>query len=126
MGTGELADDPTISDDQVIWRRINDAIPDDNLKRKRPSSACFLQDGPDGPVSVYIASEAPSAQVVMHGGKEQFLAALTVDFVRQLGLGVIRDSSSGGLGHALLLGRTTRSMRVKMAETATWVAPYAP
>lgn len=124
MTADALTDDPTIGDNEVIWRRIYLAVDDENLKCKRPSSACF-QDGLHGPVSVYIASEAQSTQV-MQGGKEPFLAALTVAFIRKLGLGIIRDSSSGGPGHALLLGRKTPSIRSKLAKEATWVAPYAP
>ncbi len=123
---GELTDDPTITDDQVIWRRIYQAVYDDNLKRQRPSSACFLQDGPDGPVSVYIASQAQSAKAVKEEGNEPFLAALTVGFVRTLGLGVVPDSSSGGIGHAELTGRKTHGKRDRLAKEATWVEPYAP
>jgi len=62
----------------------------------------------------------------MQGGKEQLLAALPVHFIRELGLGIVRDSSSGGPGHALLLGRKTKGMRDKMAKEAIWVEPYIP
>ena len=127
MSAGAITDDPTIGDSEVIWRRIPQVwvVEDKNLKRTRPSSACF-QDGTNGPMSVYIASEAQNAKVVMQGGKEPFLAALTVAFVRQLGLGIVRDSSLGGPGHALLLGKKTGAKRDKMAKAATWVTPYAP
>lgn len=126
MGASKITDDPTIGDDEVIWRRIplEWVVEDKNLNRKRPTSQCFRQ---DGPVSVYIASEAQSAQAVMQQGKEPFLAALTVGFVRQLGLGIIRDLSSGGPGHALLHGPTNHRRNCQqMAKTATWVKPYAP
>lgn len=128
MSEGAITDDPTIGDNEVIWRRIPHVwvVEDENLKCKRPSSACFLQNGPDSPVSVYIASEAQSPQVVMQSRKEQFLAALTVGFVRQLGLGIIHDPHSGGPGHALLLGRKTKGILSKMAKAATWVPPYVP
>ena len=123
MNASTFADDTTIDDNQVIWRRIYQVISDDNLRCKRPTSACFLQ---NGPLSVYIASEAISPQLVMEDKQELFLVALRVDFIRRLGLGIVRDSSSGGAGHALLLGRITRSMAQRMAKTATWVEPYAP
>ncbi len=125
---GEFTDDPTIGDDQIIWRRVSDAqtVYDSNLKRKRLSSACFNQNGRANPVSVYIASETQSARAVMEEGTEPFLAALTVGFIRQLHLGIIRDSSSGSPGHALLLGRKTKSTLDKMARTAKWVDPYVP
>jgi hypothetical protein len=128
MNAGAITDDSTIGNDEVIWRRIHQyqVVDDVNLKRKRPSSAGFNQDGKENPVSVYIASEAISSQMVMQGGKEQFLASLSASFIRQLGLGIIRDSSSGSPGHALLVGRKTGSMLNKMARAASWVPPYAP
>ena len=127
MSVSAFADDPTIDDKEIIWRRIPQlqVVPDDNLKCKRPSSKCF-QDSTGGHMSVYIASEAISSQAVMQGVKEPFLASLSVDFIRQLGLGITRDSSTGGPGHALLLGKKTGGIRSQMAKTATWVEPYAP
>ena len=53
-----FVDDPTISDDEKLLRRIRPDwfIPDYNLKRWRPSSAAF-QDSPDkSPMSVHLAS----------------------------------------------------------------------
>jgi len=127
MSADAITDDPTIGDNEIIWRRVPEVwvVEDNNLKCKRPSSACF-QDGAKGSMSVYIASEAQSAQVVMQGAKEPFLVSFSVGFIRQLGLGITRDSSTGGPGHALLLGKKTGGIRSQMAKTATWVEPYAP
>lgn len=128
MNLGTVTDDSTIRNDEVIWRRVHEyqVVYDDNLKRKRPSSASFNQDGKENPVSVYIASEAISSQTVMQGGKEKFLVSLPVSSIRQLGLGIIRDSSTGSPGHALLIGRKTGSMLNRMVKAASWVSPYAP
>ena len=51
-------DDASISDDEVVLRRIaEDFVTDDqNLQRLRPSTQAFRQDGPDGLVSVYLIS----------------------------------------------------------------------
>ena len=127
MSLSAFTDDPTIDDKEIIWRRIPQlqVVPDDNLKRKRPSSNCF-HDSTGGHLSVYIASEAISSQAVMQDAKERFLVSLSVGFIRQLGLGITRDSSTGGPGHALLLGKKTGGIRSQMAKTATWVEPYAP
>lgn len=92
----------------------------------RPTSQCFLQNGPDGYVSVYLAAEAESAQSVWEDGPERYLASLTVEFVRKLGLGIARDTSTGGPGHAVLIGRKTKGMLSQMAKTAKWVSPYTP
>jgi len=122
-----FADDPTIGDNEIIWRRIHQSqvVEDNNLKRKRPSTGGF-DNGRDIPLSVYIASQAQSPQVVMQGAKEKYLVALTVGFIRQLPLGIMCDSSSGGPGHVLLIGKKTKTMLNSMAKTATWVVPYAP
>jgi len=127
MSLSAFADDPTIDDKEIIWRRIPQlqVVPDDNLKRERPSSNCF-HDSTGGHLSVYIASEAISSQAVMQDAKERFLVSLSVGFIRQLGLGITRDSSTGGPGHALLLGKKRGGIREQMAKTATWVEPYAP
>lgn len=127
MCARSLANGPTIDDDETIWRRIHEfqVVYDENLKCKRPSTGGF-NNGPDVPLSVYIASEAESAQAVMQDGREKYLVALKVGFIRQLGLGIIRDSSTGVLGHALLVGKKTGKVLNSMAKTATWVEPYAP
>ena len=124
----EFTDDPTITDDSTVWRRIPQSwvVSDDNLKRKRPSTQCFLQDGPTGPLSVYIAAEAQSVQAVMQGAPEPFLVSLNVGFLRRLNLGITRDQSSGGPGHALVIGKKTGSIRNQMAQAAIWVKPYDP
>jgi len=127
MNGNSITDDSTIGDNEVILRRIPKewVIVDQNLKRKRPTSACF-QDGSKDPMSVYILSEAQSPAAVMQGAKEPFLVALPVAFVRKLGLGIIRDPSSGGPGHALLVGKKTGATKEKLAKAAAWVAPYGP
>lgn len=124
-----FVDDKTIGDHERVLRRISksDVIMDPNLQRKRPSSACFLQgDGPDSPVSVYIASEVESEAAVLAGYPDFFLVSLTVRYLRQLGLGIARDPSSGGAGHAVIIGRKTHGMQSKLAKAATWVQPYSP
>ena len=106
----EVTDDPTIVDDQIIWRRVPDAwvVGNKNTNRKRPTTQCFLQDGPDKPVSVYISSETISVQSIMKEGKERFLVAIPVSFIREIGLGIVRDSSTGGQGHSLLKRHKTK------------------
>jgi hypothetical protein len=124
--TSGIRNDPSISDDEIIWRRIYQVVYDNNLKRVRPTSACYSQNDPGTDVSVYVGSIAQSAAVVMQGGREQYLGALRAGFIRSLGLGIVFDPSTGGPGHALIRGRKTRSMLDKMAKAASWVPPYQP
>ena len=120
-------DDASISDDEVVLRRIaEDFVTDDqNLQRLRPSTQAFRQYGPDGLVSVYLISETEPATVADEG-PEKFLASIRVGVLRELGLGVVRDPSSGGLGHCVITGRKTKGTLNQIVRKAKWIDGYAP
>ena len=120
-------DDPSISDDDSVYRRIPEdwAISDDNLRRFRLSSQAFKQGGTYGLVSVYLASET-SPDAVMAEGRQVYLVEVGVGTIRDLGLGVIRSPESGGPGHCDITGRKTKSVLNRIAKQARWVAGYAP
>ena len=122
-----LRDDAGIDDDEVVLRRISERAYtfDDNLGRFRPSSQAFLQNGPDGLVSVYLESETAHGAVAAEG-PEPYLAAITVGELRELGLGIVRDPSSGGPGHCEITGRKTRGILNRIARQAQWVLGYEP
>jgi hypothetical protein len=121
-------DDSTISDEEVIWRRVHEkeVTPDDNLNKKRPSSATFLQKDQLTDLSVYIASEASSIDAVMQEGNQKYLVSLSAKFIRSLDLGIIRDKATGGPGHAAITGNKTHKKRSAMAKNAEWVPPFQP
>lgn len=120
-------DDASISDDEIILRRVpEDFVTDDqNRQRLRPSTQAFKQDGPDGLVSVYLSSETDPATVADEG-PEKYLASIRVGVLRELELGVIRDPSSGGLGHCVITGRKTKGRLNRIVCEAEWVNGYAP
>ena len=122
-----MTDDTDISNDESVLRRIaaNSHIFDENLARRRPSSQAFLQNGPDGEVSVYLESETTHSAVA-GGGPEPFLASITVGELRELELGIVRDPASGGPGHCVITGRKTRSKLNRIAKQARWEPGYAP
>lgn len=120
-------DDNSISDDDIVLRRVykNFTVYDDNRSMYRPSSQAFKQNGPDGPVSVYLASETCPAAVADEG-QEEYLVSIKVRILRELGLGLIRNPCSGGQGHCEILGRKTRSTLRKIVDACEWVEGYAP
>ena len=120
-------DDASISDDEIILRRVpEDFVTDDqNRQRLRPSTQAFKQDGPDGLVSVYLSSETDPATVADEG-PEKYLASIRVGVLRELELGVVRDSSSGGLGHCVITGRKTKGRLNRIVCEVEWVNGYAP
>lgn len=122
-----MRDDASISDNEVVLRRISERayIFDENLGRLRPSSQAFLQNGPEGLVSVYLESETTHSAVAAEG-PEPYLAAITAGELRELGLGIVRDPSSGGPGHCEITGRKTRGILNRIARQAQWVPEYAP
>ena len=119
------ADDASIGDEETVLRRVPNAVYDENLKRVRPSTQAFLQDGPDGLVSVYLSSETTS-EAVASGGPERFLASITVGQLRAQDLGIVRDPSSGGPGHSVITGRKTKGRLNRIVQQAEWVEGYAP
>ncbi len=120
-------DDASISDDEVVLRRVaeNFVADDQNLQRLRPSTQAFKQDGPDGLVSVYLSSETDPATVAAEG-PEKYLASIKVGVLRKLGLGVVRDPSAGGPGHCVITGRKTKGRLNRIVCEAEWVSGYAP
>jgi hypothetical protein len=120
-------DDSSISDDEVVLRRVaEDFVTDDqNIQRLRPSTQAFKQDGSDGLVSVYLISETKLATVADEG-PEKYLASIRVGVLRELGLGVVRDPSSGGPGHCDITGRKTKGRLNQIVRKAEWVNGYAP
>ena len=120
-------DDASIGNDEILLRRVaeNSVHWDEDLHRHRPSTSTFRQDGPDGLVSVYLSSETTPASVAS-GGPEKYLVSITAGFLRAQGLGVIRDTTSGGPGHCVITGRKTRGKLYLIVCEAKWVKGYAP
>jgi hypothetical protein len=121
-----VPDDPRILGDTVVWRRIPTSepnrwyVPDENSGDLRPSSQAFM-DNRNGPFSVYIADECGGVDVVLADHEGFALASLTVEFLRSLGLGIVRDEEHGGPGHCLVKGDKTKSISVRLAKASKWV-----
>ena len=118
-------DDTSIGDDEVILRRIAFTTFDQNLQRRRPSTQSFKQDGTDGLVSVYLLAETTPANVIDEG-VERYLASVNVGLLRELGLGIARDPTSGGPGHCVITGRKTKGRLNRIVQEAEWVEDYRP
>lgn len=124
--TGEF-DDPTISNDSVVVRRValSEHVFDGSIGRRRPSSQAFMQSGRDGLVSVYLLSETTYETVAL-AGSQRYLATVTVGILRENGLGIVRSPGSSGPGHCDITGRKTRGRLNNIARSAEWVPGHAP
>ncbi len=120
-------DDPTITDDETVIRRVSHGqqIFDQRIGRRRPTTQAFRQDRPDGLTSVYLLSETTPAAIAGEGLQE-YQAAVRVGVLRENGLGVIRTPESGGPGHCDITGRKTRGALTPIVRLAQWVPGYEP
>lgn len=117
------SDDPTISDEAELWRRIPPwhFVRDENTQRVRPSSAAF-DDHPDGsPMSVLIAEEAGAPNPVLANYEGFALASITAGLARMCKQGVARDPTPNEPAHALLFGKKSNSVRKQLAKQSHWV-----
>lgn len=108
-----------IPDDAVLWRRIHPdhVVDDDNLGRKRPTTAAFRDDE----LSVVVAKADRDPQSVLIGLEKFSLVSIIAGTARALGLEVSPDPTGDEPAHALILGRKTRSIQNALAKAAVWV-----
>jgi hypothetical protein len=120
-----VVDDPTILDEDDLWRRIHPGwvVPDNNRGGLRPSSQAFL-DSPDGsPMSVLLAKEdSPERAMSATVWSGWSLAAIKASVARQNGQGICRDSNEEDPSHALVFGEKKKA-RKQLAQAAVWVVP---
>jgi hypothetical protein len=129
MSSAEYIDDPSIKDEDKLWRRIppRHVFKDENLQKTRPSSAAF-EDHPNGsPMSVFVerlVREADSSEMeVMLGHEEYALVAITAGFCRKLNLKISLEPHPDTPGHAVVFGNKTGSVKRKLAMEAIWIIP---
>src|SRR4051812_22133372 len=95
-------DDPSISNDEVLWRRILPAWiyhqPDGVI---RPASVAF-SDRLSSELSVHLASVLSDPDRALAGRPQDSLVAVTVSLVRSLGYAVARDPTPDDPSHALI------------------------
>ena len=123
----EPAGPDQILDDELVLRRVNlrETGPPDNQGRTRINSDAFIQNGLDGNVSVYLASET-TPEAITREYQLHYIAQLEVGEIRAVGLDVVRDPKEGDPGHCNIVGRKTRGTARRLARTARWVAGYEP
>ena len=116
-----------LEDSEVVLRRVRDyeTITDSDGATPRPSSNAFIQDGPDGEVSVYLASETTPEHISI-GYPETYVAEVEVGAIRSQGLDVERDPIPGDPGHCNITGRKTRGRARAIARSSRWAEGHGP
>jgi hypothetical protein len=118
-------DDPTIADEDELWRRIPPwhFVVDRNGGEVRPSSAAFDNDSDGAPMSVVLAEDAKGPEGVLAGHPGFALASFKARLARQCGQGITRDPLPEEPAHALVFGPKTKATRRRLARESVWVIP---
>lgn len=123
MSSTEPSDDKSISDAQLLWRRVlpNQVYDDQQLKRWRPESGALVDT--NSQLSVDIASLTTKENCLATAPSKMHLAEFSAGTVRRAGCGVIRDPLDGNPAHALVCGShrhggPTGGQAKKMAKDA--------
>lgn len=116
-----------LEDSQIVMRRVRDyeIIADSNDGPPRPSSNAFIQDGPDGDVSVYLESETTPAHITREY-PGTYVAEVEIGVIRAQGLDVERAPISGDPGHCNITGRKSRGKARAIARNSRWAEGYGP
>jgi len=114
-------DDPTILNEDALWRRIPPwhFIRDDNAGRTRPSSAAF----DEYDMSVVIAKNSRGSESALANHVGFALAAITAGLARDNGQGVASDPTTEEPAHGIVFGNKTKTIKKRLAGAAEWVIP---
>jgi hypothetical protein len=98
---GPRTDDPTIGDDEPLWRRILPSwIVHNSDGTPRPSSIAFL-DGINGELSVHLAKRT-NTEAVLADRPHDSIAELPAGVPRSLGHAIVHDPTPEDDSHALV------------------------
>lgn len=130
----EWRDDPTINDDEHLWRRVLVDDPfqvkkDPKTGQPRPSSAAFKSS--TQLTSVAVAS-LTTPEEFLAGFSRHSLVEVNARAVRDAGCILVRDPEPGNPAHAHIIGitredgRLTSSEARRIADKARWVVYKSP
>ena len=110
-------DDPTINDDEVLWRRLlPEWLHTEESGRIRARSFAFI-DRRSGELSVHIASLTSQGRVLA-GRPNDRIAAFKAALPRSLGFAIVRDPTSDDPSHALICPSPKGGKARSIAEQA--------
>ena len=116
-----------IGDNETVMRRVtrSEIAQHEDEETTRPSSNAFLQGGPDGDVSVYLASETTPGRITQEY-PGTYVALVEVGAIRAQGLEVEREPVEGHPGHCNIIGRKTAARRRAIARSSRWAEGFGP
>jgi len=120
MADGDQADDKTIPDEAVIWRRVapDQAKPTDEGLIPTPSA---FRDSSDSPMSAILAADSTTERALGEC-PDNGVVGITAGELRALGQRLIRDPVDGEPAHLLVAGPKPRGgFQKRVSKAATWV-----
>jgi len=124
----KYVDDPAISDDEILWRRVHhkNIVIDDNQGRVRPSSAAFSDSSNGSPMSALrakVVNETARRPEDVLVANHPYLASMRVQMLRarELGIDPRRHMGHEDPAHVYVFGNKTKSTKAAIAENAEWV-----
>lgn len=114
------ADDPTINDDETLWRRIlPDWIHTEEGGRIRAKSFAFI-DRLSGELSVHIAA-LTTRDAVLDNHPNHRIVAFKAGLPRSLGFAIVRDPTPDDPSHALICPSPKGAKAKTIAEHAALI-----
>lgn len=115
-----------VRDNDIVMRRVTrtEITWHEDEGTIRPSSNAFLQGGPEGEVSVYLASETTPERITREY-PGVYVALVEVSVIRAQGLEVEREPLQEP-GHCNITGRKTPAKRRALARNARWAEGFGP
>lgn len=128
MTESRSVNDPSISDEADLWRRISPEwiILDENLGRQRVTSKAFQNlegDNLSVLLEQIVRETGRTADDVLENLSGYSLAAVTAGQARALGQGVVRAPEPDEPAHCHMVGKKGKGTRKKLASAARWVIP---
>jgi hypothetical protein len=122
----ERVDDPTINDDDLLWRRIVNKpewVSRNSDGSWRVSSAAFI-DRYTGEVSVHLA-RLTTQEKVLASRPDDGIVEIFAGLPRSLGLILVYDPTDNDQSHSLICSRIGGSIKKsdarKLADAARWL-----
>jgi hypothetical protein len=126
----EYEDDPSIADDDVLWRRVplhpSWVVFDETQGRLRPSSSAFDNHRDGTPMSAYLAAGGNTVEEVLEGHPNYSLAGFSAGLARLQGQGIVRRPMPAFPSHVEVFGPKSKSVRSALAKGCHWVVAPPP
>src|SRR5258708_1556453 len=115
MSAPNKHDDGSISDDSSLLRRVapEQYVDDDNLGRRRPSSAAFKQIELSVDSEPLLQSQGLDWRFTLKEYPTHSLVRLRASLPRSLGLAVVHVPLDGNPAHVEIIGKKSQSVAMK-------------